>query len=216
VSDSTSPSEDPNETTPPPSPTEDGNQDPIDVNELLESTRKLFEPEDIQRAMEQAGYSPDPNTPVAAAALGDGENTDASDSGEASPVAVDAADSNDTTAIDDVAGSELVVDDTPASDEEPSSPPEEENRRGLNVLSVVAIMLVIALSPLAVVFGYIALGQARRASQRGETLALWAIGLGWVVLAGWCVVVGSLVWIGWEQGITLGSLPELIELFSLP
>jgi len=196
VSDSTSPSEDPNETTPPPSPTDEGDNDPIDVNELLESTRKLFEPEDIQRAMEQAGYSPDP--------------------GEASPAATDAVDSTDTTAIDDVPGNDLVVDDTPSTDEDPASPPEEENRRGLNVLSVVAIMLVIALSPLAVVFGYIALGQARRASQRGETLALWAIGLGWVVLAGWCVVVGSLVWIGWEQGITLGSLRELIELFSLP
>jgi len=88
--------------------------------------------------------------------------------------------------------------------------------RGVNLLSIVALVLAFTLSPLAVVFGYIALGQTRRANQRGETLAVWAIGIGWVVVAAWVAVFVALWWIGVERGVTLESLRELVELFRLP
>ena len=210
---------------------------PIDVNELLESTRKLFEPEDIQRAMAQGGYTPEPSVDVSGEEPGlvddhDEDNADqavhdhesASDKPEAHPVldvekvepsveTQDAEVASEASANgrpeepeQDVVNEAL---DTDAGEEDPAL-------QGVNVLSIVAFVLAIALSPLAVLFGYIALGQTRRARQRGETLALWAIGLGWLVLAAWVVATASLIWIGWQQGITLDSLREFIELFSLP
>lgn len=177
--------------------------EPIDVSELLDSTAKLFEPEDIQRAMAQAGYTPGGGSnddtvpePLNADTIEDSSGSDTPD--------------DQATATSDDGGEE------PLGSEDESAETPATPRNGFNVLSVVALVLVIALSPLAVIFGYLALGQARRANQRGETLALWAIGLGWVVVAVWLVVAGGLVWIGWEQGITLESLQELIELFGLP
>jgi hypothetical protein len=89
-------------------------------------------------------------------------------------------------------------------------------RRGFTVLAAVSLVLALLASPVAVIFGYIALGQARRANQRGETLALWGIGLGWVVLAAWVVGLGSLWWIAAQEGITLDSLGELIEFLRIP
>ena len=183
--------------------------EPIDVNELLESTRKLFEPEELQRAMEQAGYTPEPVATVS-------ENSD-----------------SHPALSDNIAGivsQPVARRDTPGNDNEVEhgdgntvdeateleTTAEHAHLKGFNVLSVVAFVLAIALSPLAVIFGYIALGQARRARQRGEIFALWAIGLGWVVLAAWVVLVASLLWIGYQQGITLDSLREFIELFRLP
>ncbi len=236
-------------------PTEDTEQldsEPIDVKELLESTRKLFEPEELQRAMEQGGYTPEP--PVSNA---DEPTEDSDETGEAEEEATtdqvegepetpagdqDSAnepsgDANDTapepdTSVDTSVDASVDVtadsadqpeSDEPAADElaagelaESEIAHEEPPLKGLNILSIVAFVLALALSPLAVLFGYIALGQTRRARQRGETLALWAIGLGWLVFAAWVVLIASLIWIGYQQGITVDSLREFIELFSLP
>ncbi|MCF8549321.1 MAG: DUF4190 domain-containing protein [Pontimonas sp.] len=68
---------------------------------------------------------------------------------------------------------------------------------GWNVLSIVSLVLALAVSPLAVVFGYIAVGQIRRSVQRGEAIAWVAVALGWVwtvlyVVAG---VVLALTWL---------------------
>ena len=204
--------------------------EPIDVNELLESTRKLFEPEELQRAMEQAGYTPDLPTsnsedPAAKseppAEPGEQETADLVDDhpetgavnqgGELESVAGTEDTPPQPPATAENSGEELV--DKPAQDE---SVQEEPARQGVNLLSIIAFVLALALSPLAVIFGYIALGQTRRARQRGEIFALWAIGLGWLVFAAWVVLIASLVWIGYQQGITVDSLRDFIELFSLP
>lgn len=210
--------------------TPDVDPEPIDVNELLESTRKLFEPEELQRAMEQAGYTPDTvgetsdesdnaaedSPEVAPLDAPDqvhnepdtnsgGEERDEEQLAEAGDIPVDSEEdgnARDEDTVDELADSVVVAEEPPL--------------QGVNLLSIVAFVLALALSPLAVIFGYIALGQTRRARQRGETLALWAIGLGWIVLAAWVVLIASLVWIGYQQGITVDSLREFIELFSLP
>jgi len=214
--------------------------EPIDVKELLESTRKLFEPEELQRAMEQAGYTPEPSINAADKAEDDSEEsggaahaetTDQVDDDPATP-AIDqgpedepAVDPEKTTPEPDVTvdgadkfETDELVDDEPASDEPGTGEGEHEEPplKGVNILSIVAFILALALSPLALIFGYIALGQLRRARQRGETLALWAIGLGWLVFAAWVIVVASLLWIGYQQGMTVDSLREFIDLFSLP
>ena len=204
--------------------------EPIDVNELLESTRKLFEPEELQRAMEQAGY-----TPETVGEPSDESDNAAEDSHEVAPL--DAPDQvhNEpgTNSGDEERDEEQTAEagEIPVDSEEDSSAPDQDTvdeladgvvvaekppLQGVNLLSIVAFVLALALSPLAVIFGYIALGQTRRARQRGETLALWAIGLGWLVFAAWVVVTVSLVWIAQQQGITVDSLREFIELFSLP
>lgn len=65
---------------------------------------------------------------------------------------------------------------------------ERETRPGpLNILSVVAVILALALSPFALIFGYIAVGQVRRAHQRGEGLAWCAVALGWLWLVGYSI-----------------------------
>ena len=67
-----------------------------------------------------------------------------------------------------------------------------------NVLSVVSLVLALAVSPLAVVFGYLAVGQIRRSVQQGETLAWVAVALGWV----WTVlyvVAGAVLALTWIQ-----------------
>lgn len=83
--------------------------------------------------------------------------------------------------------------DTPGGDL-PMSPP----RARLNVLSVISLILALALSPLTVVFGYLAVGQIRRSHQRGEALAWVAIGLGWVWVVGY-VVLGTVLAVTWFQ-----------------
>jgi len=67
--------------------------------------------------------------------------------------------------------------------------------QGLNVMAVVSLILALVASPLTIIFGYIAVGQARRAHQRGEGIAWVAIGLGWFWLVAWVVL-----------GITLGTI----------
>ena len=210
--------------------TTDSDSEPIDVNELLESTRKLFDPEELQRSMEQAGYTPEPASETSDKSDNDAEETDQ----VASLDTPKQADSDTTPHSGDKDPNDeqsLEVGDTPGKPEVDNSTADEDTvqestdglvladkppLRGVNVLSIVAFVLALALSPLAVIFGYIALGQTRRARQRGEALALWAIGLGWIVFAAWVVLSASLVWIGYQQGITLDSLREFIELFSLP
>ena len=227
-------------TTPPPDdgrvdevPTEstsEADSEPIDVNELLESTRQLFEPEELQRAMEQAGYTPEPDVETSNESQDNAEEADE----QASLDTPDLVEGEpDTNPGDEEPGEEETAEtgDTAVEPEEDRTAAdgngvdasadgvivaEEHQLKGVNVLSIVAFILALALSPLAVIFGYIALGQTRRARQRGETLALWAIGLGWIVFAAWVVLITSLVWIGYQQGITVDSLREFIELFGLP
>ena len=71
-------------------------------------------------------------------------------------------------------------------------------RSGLNILSVISLILALSLSPFAMVFGYAAVGQSRRAHQRGETLAWVAVGLGWLWTVGW-VVLGISLGMTWLQ-----------------
>ena len=71
-------------------------------------------------------------------------------------------------------------------------------RSGLNILSVISLILALSLSPFAMVFGYAAVGQSRRAHQRGESLAWVAVGLGWLVTVGG-VVLGISLGMTWLQ-----------------
>jgi hypothetical protein len=75
-----------------------------------------------------------------------------------------------------------------------SEPVDVPNRAGLNILSVISLILALTLSPFAMVFGYIAVGQTRRSHQRGEALAWASVGLGWLWTIGWVVL-----------GVTLGA-----------
>ena len=79
-----------------------------------------------------------------------------------------------------------------AEDSEDLSTESKGPRSGLNILSVISLILALALSPFAMVFGYAAVGQSRRAHQRGETLAWVAVGLGWLWTVGWVVLAISL------------------------
>lgn len=76
-------------------------------------------------------------------------------------------------------------------DQEEVSPPQ-----GINVLSIIALVLALTASPLTVLFGYIAVGQIRRAHQKGEALAWTAVALGWFWLVAWVVAgaVAALIW----------------------
>jgi len=73
--------------------------------------------------------------------------------------------------------------------------PEPAEKVSINVLAIFSLVLGFALSPLAALFGYIALGQIRRSGQAGENWALTAIVLGWV----WLIVFSV-------AGIVLGTL----------
>jgi hypothetical protein len=73
--------------------------------------------------------------------------------------------------------------------------PEPAEKVSFNVLAIFSLVLGFALSPLAALFGYIALGQIRRSGQAGENLALTAIVLGWV----WLIILSV-------AGIVLGTL----------
>lgn len=74
----------------------------------------------------------------------------------------------------------------------------EKARSGLNILSVISLILALTLSPFAMVFGYAAVGQSRRAHQHGESLAWVAVGLGWLWTVGW-VVLGISLGMTWLQ-----------------
>ena len=89
-----------------------------------------------------------------------------------------------------------------ADDDHEGSPPPEDSRgqdtaspkSGLNILSIIALLLALAVSPFAMIFGYIAVGQARRSHQRGEAVAWVAVGLGWLWTIAYVVI-----------GVTLGA-----------
>ena len=81
----------------------------------------------------------------------------------------------------------------PAENSESSAVPS-----GLNVLSVMSFVLSLTLSPFAMVFGYIAVGQIRRSRQRGEVLAWISVGLGWLWTLGF-VVLGVVLGTTWFQ-----------------
>jgi ABC-type sulfate transport system permease subunit len=92
-----------------------------------------------------------------------------------------------------------------ASDQEPGlrQPAEsvgepEVALSGWNVLSIVSLVLAVVLSPLAVVFGYLAVGQIRRSAQQGEALAWVAVALGWVWAVSY-VVAGAVLALTWIQ-----------------
>ena len=92
-----------------------------------------------------------------------------------------------------------------ASDQEPGlrQPAEsvgepEVALSGWNVLAIVSLVLAVVLSPLAVVFGYLAVGQIRRSAQRGEALAWVAVALGWVWTVSY-VVAGAVLALTWIQ-----------------
>lgn len=176
---------------------------PIDIHELLESTRKLFltddlPPEDLVNGNEARATTDAP----------------AADAGE-SPASAVTGEVDEPPASPNPTSEEEGVGDVEA-DVEAEAEDVVLERRGFTVLAAVSLVLALLASPVAVIFGYIALGQARRANQRGETLALWGIGLGWVVLAAWVVGLGSLWWIAAQEGVTLDSLSELIEFLSIP
>ncbi len=69
---------------------------------------------------------------------------------------------------------------------------------GWNVLSIVSLVLALAVSPLAVVFGYLAVGQIRRSAQRGEAIAWVAVALGWAWTVAY-VVAGAVLALTWLQ-----------------
>jgi hypothetical protein len=171
---------------------------PIDVHELLESTRKLFDADDIAQALQQAGFT-DP-APTESDQLSADDDAPADQPEQLSAESAVEAGRSDTEP--DAEGEEL--------DEDGAT------RRGVNILAIISLVLALTLSPLAVIFGYIALGQTRRAHQRGEAIALWGIGLGWVVFAAWAIGVGALWWIAAEQGITFDALGELIDFLRIP
>ena len=79
-------------------------------------------------------------------------------------------------------------------DSEPGEvePRKRRSRKTLNLLAVVAFVLALVASPLAVIFGYIAAGQIRRSDQTGAVLAWTAVGLGWLWLTGFIVLAASL------------------------
>ncbi len=84
-----------------------------------------------------------------------------------------------------------------ANDDAEGNQGEQVTPGRLNVLAVISLILALTASPLSVVFGYLAVGQIRRANQRGESMAWVAVGLGWLWLIAWIVagVSVAVIWI---------------------
>ena len=99
---------------------------------------------------------------------------------------------------DDDSGESVEESESEAEGSENLSAKSRGPRSGLNILSVISLILALSLSPFAMVFGYAAVGQSRRAHQRGETLAWVAVGLGWLWTVGW-VVLGISLGMTWLQ-----------------
>jgi len=93
---------------------------------------------------------------------------------------------------DDDSGESVEESESEAEGSEDLSAKSRGPRSGLNILSVISLILALSLSPFAMVFGYAAVGQSRRAHQRGESLAWVAVGLGWLWTVGWVVLAISL------------------------
>jgi hypothetical protein len=75
---------------------------------------------------------------------------------------------------------------------------EADTKVSWNILAIFSLVLGFALSPLAALFGYIALGQIRRSGQQGGNVALAAIVLGWAWLAVF-TVLGIVLGTIWSQ-----------------
>lgn len=172
---------------------------PIDVHELLESTRKLFDQDEVTQALERVGLADLTAT-----------ETEPVEGGDQFPAKATEQHPPEST----VEPSAIDTTTEPTESDDPSE--ELPARRGVNILAIVSLLLALVLSPLALIFGYIALGQTRRANQRGEALALWGIGLGWLVFAAWAIGLGALWWIAAEEGITFDALGELIDFLRIP
>jgi len=99
---------------------------------------------------------------------------------------------------DDDSGESVEESESEAEGSEDLSAKSRGPRSGLNILSVISLILALSLSPFAMVFGYAAVGQSRRAHQRGESLAWVAVGLGWLWTVGW-VVLGISLGMTWLQ-----------------
>jgi len=99
---------------------------------------------------------------------------------------------------DDDSGESAEESESEAEGSEDLSAKSRGPRSGLNILSVISLILALSLSPFAMVFGYAAVGQSRRAHQRGESLAWVAVGLGWLWTVGW-VVLGISLGMTWLQ-----------------
>ena len=101
-----------------------------------------------------------------------------------------------------VAPAEVDPADSPRPDpDSPRPDPGSPAPRGpLNALAVVSVALGVLLSPLAAVFGHIALGQIARSrrhggrNERGRRVAGTAIALGWLWLVGY-LIGGAAVWV---------------------
>ena len=100
--------------------------------------------------------------------------------------------------LNDDSGDSVEESESEAEGSEDLSAKSRGPRSGLNILSVISLILALSLSPFAMVFGYAAVGQSRRAHQRGESLAWVAVGLGWLWTVGW-VVLGISLGMTWLQ-----------------
>jgi len=83
-----------------------------------------------------------------------------------------------------------------AATEDVSRP--HRRNKSLNILSVVSLVAALVASPLAVIFGYVALAQIRTSDQRGSSLAWTAVGLGWLWLSLY-IVAGVSLFIIWQD-----------------
>ena len=104
---------------------------------------------------------------------------------------------NETVAIP-VIGNDQDSDSAQPADSITEEVAPEATLQGWNILSIVSLILALVASPLAVVFGYLAVGQVRRSAQRGEPLAWVAVGLGWVWAVAY-VVAGAVLALTWFQ-----------------
>jgi hypothetical protein len=69
--------------------------------------------------------------------------------------------------------------------------PSSHRGKRWNILAILAFIAGLVVSPLAMPFGYVALGQIRKSDQSGATLAWIAVGLGWLWLASYAVVISA-------------------------
>jgi hypothetical protein len=76
-----------------------------------------------------------------------------------------------------------------------AAPAAAPGRPRLNALAVAALILAILFSPLAALFGHIAVGQISRSrgGERGLVIAWVSVGLGYLWLLG-AVVIGIVAW----------------------
>ncbi|WP_179873022.1 DUF4190 domain-containing protein [Microcella indica] len=73
--------------------------------------------------------------------------------------------------------------------------PPRRPRRRTNPLAIAALILAVLLSPVAALFGHIALGQIARSQgrERGTAPAWIAVGLGYLWLVGLLIIVGAVL-----------------------